>query len=430
MIVWPKVKLGSYFRIKHGFAFKSKFFARKGDFIVLTPGNFREDGGLKSQGEKEKFYSAAPPDGFIMNKGELLVVMTDLTQEARILGAPAFVPESNLYLHNQRLGKVVDLNEAALDKGYLYYTLNWSAARDQIKATATGATVRHTAPDRIYAVEIPLPPLSTQHRIASILSAYDDLIENNTRRIEILEEMARRLYKEWFVHFRFPGHDEVSFKESELGAIPEGWNITPIKEAYEGLFDGPHATPKKSDAGPVFLGIKNLREEGGLDLSTIRHISEEEYPKWTKRVTPREGDIVFTYEATLNRYALIPKGFVGCLGRRLALIRPAEVYRHFLYLHFFSESWRNVIAKNTLSGATVDRIPLTTLPDFPVLLPPMQVASDFGQLVGPLFQLTETLAKKNANLRAQRDLLLPKLVSGEIDVSDITMPEDKEVEAA
>lgn len=284
--------------------------------------------------------------------------------------------------------------------------------------------------NHLHQLEVSAPDYETQERVASILVAYDDLIENNTRRIEILEEMARRLYEEWFVHFRFPGHDEVSFKESELGAIPEEWNITPIKQAYEGLFDGPHATPKKSDAGPVFLGIKNLREEGGLDLSTIRHISEEEYPKWTKRVTPREGDIVFTYEATLNRYALIPKGFVGCLGRRLALIRPAEVYRHFLYLHFFSESWRNVIAKNTLSGATVDRIPLTTLPDFPVLLPPMQVASDFGQLVGPLFKLTETLAKKNANLRAQRDLLLPKLVSGEIDVSDITMPEDKEVEAA
>lgn len=319
---------------------------------------------------------------------------------------------------------------ATLDYRFLYYSFLNRGQEGGFDQYCTGATIKHLPRQNLAKIEVAVPPLETQQAIAAILSAYDDLIENNTRRIEILEEMARRLYEEWFVNFRFPGHEEVSFKDSELGEIPEGWNITPIKEAYEGLFDGPHATPKKSDAGPVFLGIKNLREEGGLDLSTIRHISEEEYPKWTKRVTPREGDIVFTYEATLNRYALIPKGFVGCLGRRLALIRPAEVYRHFLYLHFFSESWRNVIAKNTLSGATVDRIPLTTLPDFPVLLPPMQVASDFGQLVGPLFQLTETLAKKNANLRAQRDLLLPKLVSGEIDVSDITMPEDKEVEAA
>ena len=284
--------------------------------------------------------------------------------------------------------------------------------------------------NHLHQLEVFAPGYEAQERIAFVLSSYDDLIENNTRRIEILEEMARRLYEEWFVHFRFPRHEDARFKEGELGRIPEGWNVSPIKETYEGLFDGPHATPKKADAGPIFLGIKNLREQGGLDLSTIRHISEEQFPKWTKRVTPREGDIVFTYEATLNRYAMIPKGFVGCLGRRLALIRPKREYRYFLYLHFFSRRWRDVVAKNTLSGATVDRIPLTTLPDFPIPLPPPNLAADFGTLAEPIFQQLETLAKKNSNLRAQRDLLLPKLVSGEVDVPDISSTGDKEVEAA
>jgi len=108
----------------------------------------------------------------------------------------------------------------------------------------------------------------------------------------------------------------------------------PIEQVYQGLYDGPHATPKPSEDGPVFLGIGNITESGQLDLSSIRHIAEAEFQTWTRRVTPEAGDIVFTYEATLNRYAMIPRNFRGCLGRRLALIRmpPSSVYRNFLFL--------------------------------------------------------------------------------------------------
>jgi type I restriction enzyme, S subunit len=151
------------------------------------------------------------------------------------------------------------------------------------------------------------------------------------------------------------------------------WERVPIETAYLGLYDGPHATPKPAAAGPVFLGIKNITEDGRLDLSEIRHIAEDDFPNWTKRVMPRPGDVVFVYEATLNRYAIIPQGFRGCLGRRLALIRPnpKKVDARFLFYYFFGEDWRTTISKNTLSGSTVDRIPLTTFPTFKISLPPL-----------------------------------------------------------
>jgi type I restriction enzyme S subunit len=138
-----------------------------------------------------------------------------------------------------------------------------------------------------------------------------------------------------------------------------------------GLYDGPHATPKPSANGAIFLGIGNLTEDGKLDLAEIRHIAEEDFGNWTRRVVPRAGDIVFTYEATLNRYAIIPDGFRGCLGRRLALIRPnaSKVNPRFLFFYFFGEEWRQIVSKHTLSGATVDRIPLTEFPTFEVNLP-------------------------------------------------------------
>lgn len=311
---------------------------------------------------------------------------------------------------------------AGLDIGFLYYSFLNRGKNGGFDQYCTGSTIKHLPRQNLATVEVEVPPLSIQKQIASILSAYDDLIENNARRIEILEEMTRRLYDEWFVQFRFPGYEGVVFKENELGLIPEGWRLAPIKETYHDLFDGPHATPKKCAYGPIFLGIKNIKSGGGLDLTAIQHISDDDYPKWTRRVTPKEGDIVFSYEATLNRYAIIPKAFHGCLGRRLALIRPKSLFRSFLYLHFFSNSWREVVARNTLSGATVDRIPLSCFPDFPLLLPPESIARKFEEVSSPILKMIERLTAKSVNLRTQRDLLLPKLISGEIDVSDIPMP--------
>ncbi|MEI6309659.1 MAG: restriction endonuclease subunit S, partial [bacterium] len=165
----------------------------------------------------------------------------------------------------------------------------------------------------------------------------------------------------------------------------------PIKEVYAGMFDGPHATPKPSDSGPIFLGIKNVGASGQLDLSDVRHISEEEYPRWIKRVEPRSGDIVFSYEATLNRYAMIPKGFRGCLGRRMALVRPDEskACGRFLYYSFFGQEWRNVIAQETLIGSTVDRIPITKFPDFPITVPPLLTQQKIAAILSAYDDLIE-----------------------------------------
>ena len=169
------------------------------------------------------------------------------------------------------------------------------------------------------------------------------------------------------------------------------WKTVPIKELYEGLYDGPHATPKLSDSGPVFLGIKNVTDDGRLDLAEIRHIAEDDYAAWTRRVEPHPGDLVFTYEATLNRYALIPNGFRGCLGRRMALIRtdPRRVDVRFLLYYFFTEEWRAVIRKNMLTGATVDRIPLTSFPDFPVKAPQLSVQQRIADVLSAYDKLIE-----------------------------------------
>ena len=170
------------------------------------------------------------------------------------------------------------------------------------------------------------------------------------------------------------------------------WDRVPVSSVALGIFDGPHATPKPAAEGPVFLGIQNITEDGRIDLSNIRHISEEDYHRWTRRACPEPGDIVFTYEATLNRYAIIPEGFVGCLGRRVALIRPNPklVHPRYLLAYFMGDEWREVIARNVLLGSTVDRIPLTSFPEFEIALPPMSVHEPLPLSSQPMTTLSRT----------------------------------------
>ena len=308
---------------------------------------------------------------------------------------------------------------AGLDAQFLLYALLYLGQTNALEALFTGATIKHLPGEQLAKLEVPVPPLETQRRIASILGAYDDLIEVNRRRTKLLEEMARGLFEEWFVRFRFPGYETAPLTDTTNGPLPEGWRRAHIRDAYDGLYDGPHATPAPSIAGPIFLGIGNITETGQLDLGSVRHIAEEDFEKWTKRVTPEAGDIVFTYEATLNRYALIPSGFRGCLGRRLALVRARTKpgMNLYLFLYFLSERWRSLIASNTLSGATVDRVSLTRFPEFQIVLPPDHIIELFNRVVEPLFGQLEGLGKADQLLAASRDLLLPRLISGQLSVA-------------
>ena len=140
-----------------------------------------------------------------------------------------------------------------------------------------------------------------------------------------------------------------------------------IKEICE-VYDGPHATPKKTVDGPVYLGIDAITDDGKIDAKEFAHLSEEDYIKWTKRVTPQYGDIVFSYEATLGRYALIPKDFYGCLGRRLAIIRNIsdDIDTLWLYYYFLSPEWKQFIQSKVIKGSTVNRISVEDFPTYTV----------------------------------------------------------------
>lgn len=147
------------------------------------------------------------------------------------------------------------------------------------------------------------------------------------------------------------------------------WIEVPLGEIVE-TFDGPHATPKKTSAGPVFLGISNLNS-GRLELVEVDHLSEGDFQRWTKRVTPTAGDLVFSYETRLGQAALIPNGLRCCLGRRMGLLRakPEVVDQRFLLYAYLGEAFQKTLRSRTVPGSTVDRIPLIEMASFPICIP-------------------------------------------------------------
>ncbi len=282
------------------------------------------------------------------------------------------------------------------------------------------------------AVPIYLPPLKAQLEIAETLGALDDRITLLRETNATLEAIAQALFKSWFVDFdpvrakaegRQPeGMNDAtaalfpdSFEESELGLVPKGWSFRPIGELVEGIYDGPHATPAESAEGPVFLGIKNLTGTG-LNLSDIRHISENDWEQWTRRVEPRDGDIVFSYEATLGFFALIPPSVRCCLGRRLALVRPnSENGAGLFWFHqFIAAPFQRLLDKHTIHGATVNRIALKAFPSYSVLNPPESLKEAFVESVAPLWAAIHENQAQAQTLTQLRDTLLPRLISGQL----------------
>jgi type I restriction enzyme, S subunit len=407
VVDWPATRLGCHLRVKHGFAFQGEHFSDRGDYIVLTPGNFVEAGGFKDKSGVEKYYTATPPADYVLQRGDLIVAMTEQSQG--LLGSSAMIPVDNVYLHNQRIG-LVEMTSDDVDLGFLYHLFNTPPVRDQIQATATGSKVRHTAPKRIEDVVVPLPPLSTQRKIAAILWAYDDLIENNNRRIKILEEMAQRAFREWFVDFRYPGHEDLPLVDSELGLVPDGWDVRGFEDlgAYVNGFAFKPAD--WGSEGPPIIKIRELKN--GLTNETPRYKGE-----LPAKYVIRDGDLLFSWSADLDVY--LWTGGTAWLNQHLFRVDPlADIPTAFLF-HALKERMGEF--RSLSQGTTMRHIKRAALSQVMSVVPPPSLRQQFAEFAAPIDGLALTLVRATRNAREARDLLLPRLVSGEIDVSNLNM---------
>ncbi len=404
MTEWRLKRLGDLIRVKHGHAFKGEFFTTDGVAVVLTPGNFPIGGGLRLRPGKDRYYAGPYPPEFRLSPGDLLVVMTDLTQNAPILGSPAIVPTKPAMLHNQRLGLVTVRPDADLDRRFLYYLLLSDASRSQIRATATGTTVRHTAPERIYRVEMRIPPLRIQRVISSALGAIDYLIDNNRRRAAVLEAMARAIYREWFVHFRCPGHEDITPADAALGVMPRGWERVPLVDAaLITMGQSPKSEFYNSD------GVGTPFHQGVTDFG-------QHFPTHRKYCTvaarsAQDGDVLVSVRAPVGRLNIADTRLV--IGRGLAAIQALDGRQGLMFaqlVEVFTE-------EDSMGGGTIFKaIGKTELEQVKVLRVPDELADIANRVLSDNLDLIRTLTMANRRLVSIRDSLLPKLVTGQIDV--------------
>ena len=305
----------------------------------------------------------------------------------------------------------ITLGKGQVDPKWLHYYLRDQGVIAFIAQQAIGATMPNLNTSILRNIPIRFPERSTQRRIASILSAYDDLIENNTRRIAILEEMARRIYEEWFVRFRFPGHEQVKMVESELGMIPEGWTVHPLQNIATvtmGLSPKGESYNTNGDGIPLINGPVEFGDRFTMCV------------KWTTAPTKlcSAGDFIICVRgSTTGKY--VKSDGVYCLGRGVCAIKSTwQCFVDQMFMHQLP-----ILLAQT-GGSTFPSWTGPQLKLHPVLLPSIDLLSRFESLVQPMNATVLNYSRKNANLRATRDLLLPKLISGELDVSSLPEPEE------
>jgi len=372
---WKEHSLDDLIHIKHGYAFKGEFFSEEPtDDILLTPGNFAIGGGFKAQ--KLKYYNGDFPADYILDENDIIVTMTDLSKEADTLGFSAKVPAwfGKRFLHNQRIG-LVKLKTDDFDQDYLYWLMRTLSYQRFVANGASGATVKHTSPTKICQYKFTAPEDKiTQRKIASILSAYDDLIENNNKRITLLEQKAFLRYKQIV---RDEKMEEQNKLEDFIQTVKRKSKI--LKSNYKEKGEFPII-----DQSTDFIGGYTNEKEAVY----------EDFPI-----------IVFGDHTRILKYITFP---FACGADGTQLVKPENPNISISYLYF------ELISCN-LSNYHYARH-FKFLKEQIIKLPNEKVMLEYKEETDNIFNLMHLLRLKNTKLREARDILLPRLMNGEIEV--------------
>ncbi len=408
--------LGSHVKMQKGYAFKSKWYTEKGHLIVKVS-NFTNDSIDTSDivcipEDIAKYYLK-----YKLKTGDVIIqtVGSWPTNPQSVVGKVVQVPSNaNGALLNQNAVKLT--SDDHLDNEFLFYLLRTDDFKLYIIGTAQGAANQASITlNSIKDFTFPMPPLSIQRKISSILSAYDALIKNNLRRIQILEEMAKTIYQEWFINFQFPGHEKVQMVDSPLGKIPEDWRVCPLREVSCLIKRG--ISPIYDDSSPSIVINQRCIRNFRLDLSKSR---------LHKKKVPTEkyllhGDVLInsTGIGTLGRVAQVQQEMSDCtVDSHVTIVRPGkDEDSEFFGLQLFS--LQTHFERQGVGTTGQSELGREVIANTEYLRPPRKLQVHFSRTVRPLRALAVQLDKRNNLLRCTRDLLLPKLISGELDVSNL-----------
>lgn len=406
---WKKYKLGDVIDVKHGFAFKGEYFSDKPTCdILLTPGNFKIGGGFKS--DKFRYYNGDFPEDYILKEGDILITMTDLSKAGDTLGYAAKIPEHTgiRFLHNQLLGRVI-FKSNEIDNEYIYWLLRTKPYHFYIVASATGSTVKHTSPARIYNYEFEAPiDKRKQQSITAILSSLDDKIEINLQMNQTLETIAQAIFKEWFVNFNFPGFDGQL-----VDGLPKGWKVGKVSDVC--LLNKNTLNTKDTMSIIHYIEISEVSKGVVNNISTYNRGEE---PGRARRKL-KHGDVVIsTVRPNRGSYflALNPdENLIASTG--FAVFSPTLVPFSFLYCFLTNREQINYYGR-VADGGAYPAINPSIIMNISVIIPPEEILDLFHILVGSVYERIYANIEENRTLTAIRDGLLPKLMTGKIEVKE------------
>lgn len=411
---WQKVRLGEIAKVISGYAFKSSEFVHDG-IPVIKIKNVRVGRTDLSDIECVDPRFESLDKRYHVTNGDVLISLTGshLTQPTSVVGRVALHRGVRCLL-NQRAGKIIVKNDQC-DSRFVFYALSTHESMRSIALMASGAASQaNVSPTQVESVELCIPSRQTQRKIASILSAYDDLIENNTRRITILDEMAQAIYREWFVEFRFPGHEKVALVDSPLGKIPKEWEHLPLSHVAD-----VNALSIKKGTEPEEANYVDIASVSTGMIDEIRLLPFSEAPGRARRIL-RHGDIIWsTVRPNRKSYSLILNPLENMISSTgFAVISGTKAPFTYLYHALTTNDFVGYLVNH----ATGSAYPAVNSGDFEkaeVLVPTDRLLTAFHETTSDMFLLKHSLQEKNRRLRSTRDLLIPKLISGQFDVEDL-----------
>ncbi|MDA2918473.1 restriction endonuclease subunit S [Desulfobacterota bacterium AH_259_B03_O07] len=345
----------------------------------------------------------------LWNPGTLCITIAANIAETAILKIKACFPDSIV-------GFIADPEKA--DVRFIKYYVDYIKLKMQ--NVSKGTTQDNLSLDKLLSLDFLVPLLPIQRKIASILSAYDDLIENNTKRIKILEDMAQAIYKEWFVNFRFPGHETAKMVDSELGKIPEGWEISETKNKFETVLGG---TPSRKNPdywtnGKIaWINSGKVNDIRVVDASEF--ITHEALKKSSAKLMPKRTTVLAITGATLGQVSLLEIE-ASANQSVVGVFDDNKLYNEYIYLKF-CEIINKII--QSAGGGAQQHINKEIVNKTKILIPPLQLIINFNTYVIPLFDLLSNLLFEKKILAQTRDRLLPKLINGEVDVENLDVKE-------
>jgi type I restriction enzyme, S subunit len=399
MSEWKTYKLGDLINVKHGYAFKGEFFSDEPTLdILLTPGNFKIGGGFKA--DKFKYYKGDYPVDYILNEGDILITMTDLSKAGDTLGYSAKIPKHSgiKYLHNQRLG-LVQFKSNEIDPDFLYWVLRTKPYQFYIVGSATGSTVKHTSPTRICSYEFQAPKdIEEQQEIAQILTSLDDKIELNLQMNQTLEAMAQALFKEWFVNFNYPNFDG----ELENG-LPKGWRMGKLSDVIS------FVKGKKPD------DVFNEQQDGYLPQILIDtfNTGNSVFANPNRMIIASQEEMLMVMDGASS--GRIEIGYSGIVGSTIAKIVLKNQFEFPLYIYFFLKSKEKDIMGNT-TGSSIPHADKNKILDYDFVIPNKNTFQLFEETASSLLEKIKLNKSEIKSLTHIRDSLLPKLMTGKIEI--------------